>query len=94
MINFSNSGVGENQIQSLTDALASKHRKLQVVRMNLSGNNLTDKSVGDLFHRASVAFKLGGTIDLSSNMIGAESIESLSMALKARAHLPDWISHQ
>ena len=56
-IDFSNSGVSENQIRTLTDALASKHGKLQVKELNLRGNKLTDKSVSDLFHRASAAFQ-------------------------------------
>ena len=57
IINFSNSGISENQIRTLTDVLASKHGKLQVERLDLSGNKLTDKSVSDLFHRASASFQ-------------------------------------
>ena len=82
IINFSDSSVSDNQIRSLTDALASKHGKLQVVALNLSGNNLTDKSVCDLFHRASASFRIPAALDLSSNMIGVESINSISAALK------------
>ena len=55
-INFSYSGISEKQIRSLTDVLASKHGKLQVKELSLSGNKLTDKSVSDLFHRSSAAF--------------------------------------
>ena len=45
IIDFSNSGISENQIRTLTDVLASKHGKLQVnlLVLDLSGNKLTDK---------------------------------------------------
>ena len=52
-IHFSNCGVRDNQIRTLTDILASKQGKLQVEILNLSGNKLTGKCVSDLFHRAS-----------------------------------------
>ena len=80
-INFSNSGISENQIKTLTDVLASKHGKLQVERLNLGDNKLTDKSVSDLFHRASAAFQSLTHLDLSSNSIGAERIKSITTAL-------------
>ena len=57
IINFSNCSISENQIKTLTDVLASKHGKLQVKKLHLSGNKLTDKSVSDLLHRASTAFQ-------------------------------------
>ena len=80
-INFSDSGISENQIRTLTDVLASKHGKLQVKQLNLSGNKLTDKSVSDLFHRASAAFQSLADLDLSGNSIGAERIKSITTAL-------------
>lgn len=86
-INFSNSGVGDNQIKLLTDALASKQGKLQVMQMNLSGNRLSDKSISDLFHRASVAFKYPMNLDLSHNMAGAETIKSITTAFEAQPPL-------
>ena len=75
------SGISENQIRSLTDVLASKHGKLQVESLNLSGNKLTDKSVSDLFHRASAAFQSLTHLYLRGNSIGAESIKSITTAL-------------
>ena len=81
IINFSNSGISEKQIRTLTDVLASKHGKLQVKRLDLSGNKLTDKSVSDLFHRASAAFQSLTNLNLSGNSIGAESIKSITTAL-------------
>ena len=80
-INFSNSGISENQIKTLTDVLASKHGKLQVKKLDLSGNKLTDKSVSDLFHRASAAFRSLTNLNLRGNSIGAESIKSITTAL-------------
>ena len=80
-IDFRNSGVRENQIKTLTDILASKHGKLQVERLDLSGNKLTDKCVSDLFHRASVAFQSLTDLDLSGYRIGSESIKSIALTL-------------
>ena len=81
-INFSNSGISENQIKTLTNVLASKHGKLQVKELYLSGNKLTDKSVSDLFHRASAAFQLLIKLNLSSTDTNATFVEVLS------AHCP------
>ena len=74
-INFSDSGVRENQIRTLTDILASKHGKLQVKELDLSGNKLTDKCLSDLFHRASAAFQSLTELNLRCNRIGRESIK-------------------
>ena len=73
-INFSYCGVREKQIITLTDALASKHGKLQVNKLNLRGNKLTDKTVSYLFNRASAAFQSLTYLDLSC-------IRSISTAL-------------
>ena len=80
-INFSNSGISENQIRTLTDVLANKHGKLQVEKLDVSGNKLTDKSVSDLFHRASASFQSLTYLYLRGNSIGAESIKSITTAL-------------
>ncbi len=87
-INFSSSGVGGSQINLLTDALASKQGKLQVLKMNLSGNMLSDKAISDLFQRASVAFKHPANLDLSHNMAGAETIKSITTAFEPWPPLP------
>ena len=73
-IEFSNSGVRENQIRTLTDLLAGKNGTLQVVVLYLSGNKLTDKSVSDLFHRTSTAFQKLSNLNLDGNRIGSDSI--------------------
>ena len=80
-IHFSDSGVRENQVKTLTDVLASKHGKLQVAKLHLNGNKLTDKCVSDLFHRASVVFQSLTHLDLSGNRIGSESIKSITSTL-------------
>ena len=80
-IDFSNSGVRENQIKTLTDILASKHGKLQVEKLRLSGNKQTDKCVSDLFNRASAAFQSLTELDLRGNRIGSESIKSIASTL-------------
>ena len=81
-INFSNSGISENQIRTLTDVLASKHGKLQVKKLDLRGNKLTDKSVSDLFHRASAAFQSLTNLELRGTNTNATFVEALS------AHCP------
>ena len=80
-IHFSDNGVRENQIKTLTDVLASKHGKLQVERLNLSRTKLTDKCVSDLFHRASAAFQSLTHLYLSCNRIGGDSIKSITFTL-------------
>lgn len=86
-INFSNSGIGENQIQTLTDILASKNGRLQVEELNLRANELTDKCISDLFHRASCAFRSLTNLDLSGNRIGDESIKSITATLAQSSKL-------
>ena len=79
-IHFSNSGVREKQIKTLTDILASKHGKLQVKELDLRGNKLTDKCVSDLFHRASAALQSLTYLDLINNRIGSTSIKYITLA--------------
>ena len=81
IIAFNNCGVRDNQIRTLADALASKHGKLQVKELWLSGNKLTDKTVSYLVNTASAAFQSLTYLDLSGNSIRAESIKSITTAL-------------
>ena len=81
-IDFHSSGVRENQIRTLTDVLASKHGKLQVASLTLHGNGLTDNTVSDLFYRASASFQSLKWLDLGNNRIRAESINSITTALR------------
>ena len=81
IITFDNCGVRDNQIRTLADALASKHGKLQVNKLWLNGNKLTDKTVSYLFNTASAAFQSLTELNLSGNSIRAESIKSITTAL-------------
>ena len=81
VITFSNSGVRENQIRTLTDILVYRSEK-QVIQLHLSGNRLTDDCVADLFFRAPAAFSSLSELDLGSNAIGDESVESITRALE------------
>ena len=75
-VSFSHCGVGNKQIRALANALANKQGKLQVGRLYLSGNRLTDKGVTDLFHRAAGCFQSLQVLNVSKNMIGSEGIKS------------------
>ena len=85
-IDFSDSGISENQIRTLTDVLASKHGKLQVEKLDLSGNKLTDKSVSDLFHRASAAFQSLSRTHLSQNNLSVPGATALAQVISKLQH--------
>ena len=78
IIKFSNSGIGESHIRTLSDVLASKHGELQVKRLDMKGNKLTDKCASDLLRRASGAFQSLLELNLSGNSIGGESMKLLA----------------
>ena len=86
IINFHKSGIREDQIKTLTDALGSRHGKLQVTSLNLHGNELSDRSVSDLFHKALAAFQSLISLDLSNTGIGAESVSTIK-AVVAKSSL-------
>ena len=87
-IDFSNSGVRDNQIRTLTDILASKQGELQVEYLNLSGNKLTGECVSDIFHSASPAgyqsdTKLepkGGALTLAKSVPSRCGLSELGMS--------------
>ena len=80
--NICSTSLGDKQIGALTAALAGKHRKLQVHQINLSGNELSDQSVADLFDRASHAFSQSlFNVSLRNNMIGPKAINSITTVL-------------
>ena len=80
-INFSNCGLHDIHITALTDALANKDGKLQVKRLDLRGNKLTDRGVTELFGRASAAFQSLDCLDLGENRIEGECINSVLATL-------------
>ena len=68
-IDFNDSGIREDQIRTLTDALHGKHGKIQVIVLDLNDNKLTDECVTDLFHKASSAFQSLKELYLSVNRL-------------------------
>ena len=80
-INFNFNCVRDKQIRILADVLSRKNGELQVKRLWLSDNKLTDETVSYLFKHASDAFQYLTSIRLSNNKIGAESMKSLRTAL-------------
>ena len=80
-INFSNCGLHDIHITALTDALSNKDGKLQVRRLDLRGNKLTDRGVTELFDRASAAFQSLDCLDLGENRIEGECINSVLATL-------------
>ena len=76
-IRFDNSGIRENQVRELADILAGKKGMLQVEELDLSDNNLTDKCISDLIHRAVTSFRWLSQINLKGNRIGSNSIKLL-----------------
>ena len=81
-ITFSSSGVTENQIKTLAGILTSSLKNVQVTKLNLSGNKLTDDCIIDLFITAPFAFSLLSELDLGSNAITDESIKYITGALE------------
>ena len=79
---FSYSGIGEDSIRALADALANKNGELQIQRLSLDGNRLTDKCLSDLFGRASAAFKSLQTLEVSDNRIRAVSLHSIAAPME------------
>ena len=76
-IDFSNSGVRDNQIRTLTDILASKQGKLQVKMLNLSGNRLTGKCLSDLIYGASPGYRSDTKLEPKSDALTlAKSVPS------------------
>ena len=76
-ISFDNSGIRENQVRELADILEGKTGMLQVEKLDLSDNQLTDKCVSDLIHRAMTSFQLLSEINLKGNRISSNSIKFL-----------------
>ena len=84
-INFNNSGVRDYQIRALADTLDELNGVVQVRRLSLTGNRLSDDSVNYLFLKASPAFPTLTYINLGKNLIAAEAINSLKMVYSCRS---------
>ena len=59
----------DSNITTLTDALVSKDGKLQVKKLDLRNNELTDRGITDLFHRASAAFQSLECLKLEASQV-------------------------
>ena len=80
-ITFFNCHIRDTQIKALTDVLVGKQGKVQITKLDLRFNKLTDKGVGDLFNRASSAFQSLQHLHLLSNRIAGESIKYITTVL-------------
>ena len=78
-INFKDCCLGAKHISAFVDILVA--RKLKIKDLDLSDNNLSDKSVADLFHGASAAFKSLENLFLHGNRIDKEGITAIMVAL-------------
>ena len=76
-LDLSDSGIRENQVRQLADILAKKEEDLPIKMLNLSGNNLSDECISDLFSRASAALCSLQHLYLSRNNIGAEGLKTM-----------------
>ncbi len=85
MLDFSWSGIGDDLIRTLTDTLVSKNGALKIYMLNLSGNKLPDKVMGDLFSRASASFDSLQMLEVSDNKIGRGSLMPIA-APKEKHH--------
>ena len=89
-VNFSNCGVREKQIRTLTNTLTNKKGKILVKELNLSSNKLAGKCLIDLFHRAAVAFKPSkirsgcglSYLDLSDNCLEDSGLQALEIIVR------------
>ena len=83
-IDFSNCSIREKQVTMLADALVSKCGSLQVKKLFLANNNLSDISIIELFEKASAAFQSLEVLNLSHNniiMLGAISIKQITTTI-------------
>ena len=82
MLNFSYSSIGDDSIRSLANTLGDKNGELQIQRISFEGNKLADKTISDLFSRASAAFKSLQVLEVSNNKIRAESLNSIATRME------------
>ena len=76
---FSHCGVGDKMITALAEVLAGKLGKLQVTDLYLGNNKLTDKSVEDMFHRASSSLQHLGILYLHGNQITVTGLSAIAL---------------
>ena len=80
-IDFHDCNLGDKRMFELNNALSDKAKIVQVKLLNLNNNNLTDKSVVDLFNRASASFLFLMKLFLRDNRIGKTSVLAIMTTL-------------
>ena len=83
-INFESCGPTSNQISAFGQALAAKKGRVQIQRLNLSRNQLTDEVICTLFSSETVlAFKTLSHLMIDCNEVGAKGLESVMSTVKS-----------
>ena len=80
-ITFFNCRVTDTLIFSLADVLERKGGRLQITKLDLRFNKITDKGIQYLSNRASTAFQYLQRLHLLSNVIGGEGVKQIMTAL-------------
>ena len=88
-ISLSHCGLTDKLLKELTDILSSADSELRVGELNLYGNKISDKTITDLFNRASVSFSNLKLLELGRNRITDKSIVDLFKIVSASLELLD-----
>ena len=80
-VDFAGCDLCDSHIIELANVLANKDGKLQVKRLNLNSNKLTDRGVTELFHRAAAAFQSLGLLSFGWNGVRGDCVNSLLATL-------------
>ena len=81
-ISLSNCGLTDKLLKKLTDILSSACGELEIIKLKLKGNKITDNGISDLFSRSSACFSSLESLDLDSN-----SITNISQLFSASSRL-------
>ena len=84
-INFSECGIGSEQLCRLANILASNSAHLQVIELDLSGNNLPDDKVEYLFSRAKDSFQSLEKLFVRNNKIRHKGITAIMESVSSRS---------
>lgn len=80
-ITFFNCRVADALIITLADVLERKYGRLQITKLDLRFNRITDRGIRYLFSRASAAFQSLRCLHLLSNKIGGEGVKYVTTIL-------------
>ena len=92
-INLSRCGLTGKLLKELTDILSSAGSELQIGKLNLNGNKISDNSITDLFNRASASFSNLILLNLQGNKITDKSIADLFKIVSASLEFLDLTSN-